>query len=52
MVRRSTNEGGDANRKTTAGSARDTEKPPYKLITREKEALSKSKLRAKHAVLG
>ena len=41
MVRRSKNEGGDANCKTTAGSARDTEKPPYKLTAREKEALAK-----------
>ena len=41
MVRRSKNEGGDAHCKTTAGSARDTEKPPYKLTAREKEALAK-----------
>jgi hypothetical protein len=41
MVRRSKNEGGDANCKTAAGSARDTEKPPYKLTAREKEALAK-----------
>jgi hypothetical protein len=41
MVRRSKNEGGDANCKTTAGSARDTEKPPYELTAREKEALAK-----------
>ena len=41
MVRRSKNEGGDANCKTTAGSASDTEKPVYKLSAREKEALAK-----------
>ena len=41
MVRRSKNEGGDAHCKATAGSARDTEKPPYKLTAREKEALAK-----------
>src|SRR6478672_3411223 len=41
MVRGSKDEGGDANCKATAGSARDTEKPPYKLTAREKEALAK-----------
>src|ERR1700722_15633885 len=41
MVRRSKNEGGDANCKATAGSARDTEKPPHELTAREKEALAK-----------
>jgi hypothetical protein len=41
MVRRSNNEGGDANCETIAGSARDTEKPPYKLTTMEKGALAK-----------
>jgi hypothetical protein len=41
MVRRSKNEGGGANCNTIAGSARDTEKPPYKLTVREKEALAK-----------
>ena len=41
MVRQSKNEGGDAHCKATAGSARDTEKPPYKLTAREKEALAK-----------
>jgi hypothetical protein len=41
MVRRSTIEGGTALRKTTAGSARDTEKPPYKLTAKEKEAFAK-----------
>ena len=41
MVRRSKDEGGDANCKATAGSARDTEKPPYELTASEKEALAK-----------
>ena len=41
MVRRSKNEGGEANCKTTASSARDTEEPPYELTAREKEALAK-----------
>ena len=41
MVRRSRNEGGNANCKTIAGSARDTERPPYELTVREKEALAK-----------
>ena len=41
MVRASKKEGGDANCKTTADSAGDTEKPPYKLTAMEKEALAK-----------
>jgi hypothetical protein len=41
MVRQSKNEGGDAHYKATADSARDTEKPPYKLTATEKEALAK-----------
>jgi hypothetical protein len=41
MVRRSKDEGGDAHCKATADSARDTERPPYKLTAREKEALAK-----------
>jgi hypothetical protein len=39
MVRRSKNEGGNAHCKATASSASDTEKPPYELTAREKEAL-------------
>jgi hypothetical protein len=41
MIRQSKNEGGEAHCNTTAGSARDTEKPPYKLTAREEEALAK-----------
>ena len=41
MDRRSKNEPGDANCKTTAGPARDIEKPPYELTASEKEALAK-----------
>ena len=41
MVRRSKNEGDTALREATAGSARDTERTPYKLTAREKEALAK-----------
>ena len=41
MVRRSKNAGGEANCKATAGSARDSEKQPYELTAREKEALAK-----------
>jgi hypothetical protein len=33
MVRRSKDEGGDAHCKATADSARDTERPPYKLAS-------------------
>ena len=43
MVRRSKNEGGNSNCKTTAGSARDTEKPPYKLSARDAETFVKYK---------
>ena len=43
MVRRSKNEGGDAHCKATAGATTATEKPPYKLTAREKEALAKFK---------
>src|SRR5580693_2668844 len=41
MVRRWKDEGGNAHCKATAGSARDTEKPPYELTASEKEALAK-----------
>jgi hypothetical protein len=41
MVRHSKNEGGDAHCKTTGDSAGDTEKPPYKLTAKEKEAFAK-----------
>jgi hypothetical protein len=41
LVRRSKNEGGNANNKTAAGSTTAAEKPPYELTAREKEALAK-----------
>jgi hypothetical protein len=41
LVRPWKNEGDDANCKTISGSARDTEKPPYKLTAREKDSLAK-----------
>jgi hypothetical protein len=41
MVTRSKNEDGNASCKSTASSARDTEKPPHKLTASEKEALAK-----------